>query len=211
MAVGVMYGDNADVNALLYQTPRQGTIDFIQQRMQHASQQVMGAGRQFFEQAKTVYERFAGEDALRRAKAAKRSAGSFWDEDEIRETSTVEALQGANNAMRRWVMANPTIRKLYAQQRVEGYDGLYTNPFPDDDPHDSYDYRRVMNGVVEEFVDEDGEDSWRVTSWCEDLLPDDRELDIVEQNDILNTWEAVEAILKRKKEDPTSRWGADLS
>ena len=68
-----------------------------------------------------------------------------------------------------------------------------------------------MNGVVEEFVDEDGEDSWRVTSWCEDLLPDDRELDIVEQNDILNTWEAVEAILKRKKEDPTSRWGADLS
>lgn len=211
MAVNVVYGDTADVNALIYQLPHQNTVNFIQQRMQDASQRIVGAGQQFFNQARDLYDRFAGEAAIRKAKAAKRAMGSLWDDNEVRTLSNVEELQAANNVMRRWVMANPMIRDMYKKQQIEGYDTLYKDPFPDEaSGEDNYDYRRVMNGIVEEFVDTDGEDNWRATTWIEDLLPEDHELDFLDQNEVLCTWEALENIVRRRKDDPTSRFNAEL-
>lgn len=210
MAMSVAYGNTADANALIYPLPDQTVVGFIQQKMQDATQQIVGAGQQFFDRAVSLYDQFAGEEAIRRAKAAKRASGSLWDENEVQLLSTIEQMQAANNMMRRWVMANPMVNRMYHRQQIEGYDGLYRDPFPDDKLEDNYDYRRVMNGVVQDVQDDEGEWGWTATTYIEDLMPDDHELDPVEQANILSTWEAVEVALKLKKRDPTSRWDADL-
>lgn len=211
MPASVMMGDASDEYAMLYSTPHQNTLNFLQEQMEQASQRIVGAGQAFYQRATSIFDRFNSEEAIQQAKAARRAHGSIWDMDEISALTDLDSIRSANNAMRRWVMANPTVRRLSRQQLVEGYDGYYKDPFPDDTGEEHYDYRRVMNGIVVDKVDEEGEDYWEATTYLDDLLPDDHELDIEEQVDILSTWKAVENLIKRKKEDPVSVWGADLS
>jgi hypothetical protein len=61
----------------------------------------------------------------------------------------------------------------------------------------------VMNGVMQ--MDEDPDGSFWFQTWDETLLAGDRELELYEKRDILNSWEAIEAFIKRGLEDPTSR------
>jgi hypothetical protein len=103
------------------------------------------------------------------------------------ELLTFEALQNANPTMQRWVMAHPVVRQEYINNNIEGYPDSYVNIFGNDIGSEDYNYRRVMDGVVQ-----DTEDGFVINHYIDELLPGDRELDHNEKAVILNTWDAID-------------------
>lgn len=169
------------------------------------------AGNQFFEKAKDFYGYLNSTDTIRALKAAGRSIRSLWQTDEIRVLDTMGDMQHAPLSMQRWIMAEPTVRQFYHDQRIDGYSETYKDFWGDVRGEDHYDYRRVMDGIVVEDKDpETGEDSWHSSTWMEDLLPDETDLVIEEQADIIATWDLIKAKLKRSGEDPTSRYNSEV-
>jgi hypothetical protein len=69
-----------------------------------------------------------------------------------------------------------------------------------------YDYRRVMDGVMQDT--EDG--GWYAKIYVEDLKEGDRDLSHGEKVDILQTWSRLEYLMALNKEDPTSPEGGYL-
>ena len=110
------------------------------------------------------------------------------------------ALQNANATMQRWIMAHPDVRKLYLDQKIDGYSGSYQNVFGKEIGEDDYNYRRVMDGVM---CDEG--DITVVRQYLDDLLEGDRELNHYEKVKILHTYDAIDYLLKECKFDFTCK------
>lgn len=166
-------------------------------------------GRQFYEQGQSLFQRLAESRAAQYVKAAQRAVRSIWQNNDVRVLTTIAEMQWAPPAMQRWIMAEPTVRQMYHQQRLEGYDGSYQDAYPNDIGEDHYHYRRVMDGVVQ-FNEGDDEPEWSATTYFDELDPDEAQLEFSEQEDILDTWTNIVAKIREGKEDPTSRWAAEL-
>lgn len=192
-------------DALTYGQPHPGTLQFLENQFYGNTAQLTEASQRFMDSARGAFERFSSSSAIRMAKAARRAVGSLWENDDIRALTTIEELQWAKLPMQRWIMANPYVRKRFHQQTIEGYEGSFVDSYPDEIGEGHYDYHRVMDGVL---VEE--EDGWSATTYFDELLPDDVDLTIEEQEDILTTWQAVTAHIRAGGEDPTSRWNASL-
>lgn len=202
----IVEGDASLFNSLAYGGLHPQTQEYLQTQLEAPSPLLTQAGNTFFQNANALYDRLAGSTAIRMAKAARRAIGGIWQTDEIKTLSTIEEMQWAPLKMQRWIMASPFVRNLYHKQQIEGYSGSYIDPFPNEVGEEHYDYRRVMNGVVVDTED----DGWSATTYLDDLLPDDEELTLEEQIDIMQTWELVKASIKKGGDDPTSRWNAEL-
>ncbi len=194
-------------DALVYGKPHPGTQNFIQTQMEQLSANMTDYGQQFYQSVQALYDRVGGSTAMRYAHAAKRAMGAVWQSNEIRPLTTMGEMQQAPPVMQRYIMANPTLRKWWQQQRIEGYADSYVDTDPGTLGEDHYDYRRVMNGVV--VIDEETGD-WSATTYFDELLPEDEELLFEEQQDIIDSWEHFKAAIKQGRSDPTSRWNADL-
>lgn len=202
----VLDGGAGLFDSLIYGQGHPGTQQFIQSQLDFNPSALTEAGHRFYSGARELYDRIAGSEAMRVARAAKRAVGSIWQSDEIRVLTTIDEMQWAPLTMQRWIMAEPTVREMYKEQRIEGYQGSYVDPFADQGVgEDHYDWRRVNNGIVTET-----EDGWQSTTYFEELLPDDVELDMDLQVDIMDTWENVLKIIRKGGDDPTSRWNASL-
>lgn len=125
------------------------------------------------------------------------------------ELNSFTALQTANPTMQRWVMSHPQVRQMYVDQNIDGYSGTYKNVFGKGVGEEDYNYRRVMDGVVQ-----DTENGFIIKTYVDDLLPGDKELDHYEKVQILHTYDAIDHILSTCKfdftvnsEDPIKRNG----
>ncbi len=119
---------------------------------------------------------------------------------------TLEEQQNASSTMQRWIMANPEIRTLYLKQRCDGYNETYINRYGDKIGEDHYDYRRVMDGIG---VEQNNGDIV-FTEYIEELHSGDRDLSLVEQTDIINSWNTTNLLLSLWKDDPTNPNGGEL-
>lgn len=125
------------------------------------------------------------------------------------ELTSFTALQTANPTMQRWVMSHPQVRQLYLDQNIDGYSGTYKNVFGKNVGEEDYNYRRVMDGVVQ-----DTDNGFIIKTYIDDIAPGDRELDHYEKVQILHTYDAIDHILSTCKfdftitsEDPIKRNG----
>lgn len=109
----------------------------------------------------------------------------------ICELNSFEALQKASITMQRWVMAHPEVRKLYLEQNIEGYSDSYKNVFGSHVGEEDYNFRRVMDGVIQ-----DKEDYFSIKFFNEDLYIGDKELSHDDKVKILHTWSAIDLVLK---------------
>jgi hypothetical protein len=208
----IIDGGNLMFKSLMYGRPHPGTMQFIENQMGYMSQSLSDAGRRFVEEAQNMYAHLESSNAMRAIRSVGRAVRSLWQLDEIRELNDIGQLQHAPLTMQRWVMAQPQIRSLFHQQRLDGYSDSYVDLAPGQIGEEHYDYRRVMDGmvVVDETPDESGEFGWTATTYLEELLPEDSDLMLDEQQDILATWGHLLSSLERGKEDPTSKYNADL-
>ena len=206
MANLVMAGGADGFHTSIFGTQHPGTLAFIERSLSDATSTLTEAGQRFMAGARELYERFSSSEAMRLMRAAARAAQHLGQSNTIRFLADIGALQQAPPVMHRYIMAEPTVRKLYHEDRCEGYAGMYDDVSPGDVGESHYDYRRVMQNMV--TFESDG--GWTATTWGEDLHDGDYELSFEEKCDMLDSWWAVREYLKAGGEDPTSRFNAEL-
>jgi len=204
--VQVVVGGTTEFNALVYGQKNPGTISFLEREAFTVSPFLSAAGAEFFANQTELYERYNGAEALRLAAAAVRKAGAIFQPNAIRALKTLYEVQNAPLAMQRWVMAEPTIRSMYHQQRCDGYADTYVDMQPGFVGREHYDWRMVNHGLIQTEDD----DAPLATFYLDELKEGDRELTLDEKMDILSTWDVVKNFTKAGKEDPTSNYGGEL-
>lgn len=203
--VDVIDGGAEMFNALAYPEKHPSTLQFLANQFENIGQSLNDAGRAFFQGVQNVFQAANSSEAMRRARLAMQKVKNVFEADIVKSMFELNEFQAAQTVMQRWMMANPTIRALYQQQRCDGYSETYKDMFPSAIGEDHYDYRRVMHGIVQD----DPEHDWKVSFYLDEIYEGDRELTFDEQLDILNSWEVAEAYIKRG-EDPTSQFGNSL-
>lgn len=182
-------------------------INYFRNQLQHVANNLTDQAKNFYTISQQMAEKFTNSDAVKTIRNALKNAATLFQTDVIKTLYEIEDLETASLRMQRWIMSNPYVRKMYQDQKCDGYSDTYVDIYPTAIGENHYDYRRVMDGVV--VVDEEtGEDSFKI--YYEDLVEGDRDLLTHEKLDILTTWEIIEMFMKKGAQDPTSQYGASL-
>lgn len=209
MASG-FYGGEAELNLFTSGEPHPAMLQYAREQAQVIGNYIQRTGSQLAQNVIQAYETFYSDTALHHARVAMTRVKSYFQEDKIQMLTSIYEIQQAPPVMQRFIMAEPTIAKMYDQGRCEGYGNR--NPFPGQYGEENYNWRRVMDGVVRiTNADEDNpHDGWEVVIYGEDLMEGDRNLILPEQHAILQSWESMKYSLARSMLDPTSRSGEML-
>lgn len=211
--VRIVTGNAATFDAITYREPHPATVKFLSDRLnslvESGKSLFTEAGNRFMAGARTIYDNTLGENALRRARAVARTVQNAFQRDEVRALTELSEIQNASPRMQRWVMANLRAREMFQNQQLDGYSDTYLDLAPGDVGEQHYDYRRVMDGLVQdtETVTEEGEieTGWKLSLYFEgELVEGDRRLDMTEVADVSSTWDAMKAYLDIGENDPTS-------
>lgn len=110
----------------------------------------------------------------------------------IMPLTSLSDFQQANYTMQRWVMSHPKVKEYYDNQDLDGYSSTYDGDYFGKGYGDNdYNYRRVMDGVVQ-----DEDDHIVITHYYEDLMPGDSELEWHDRVSILHTYDAIDWMLE---------------
>lgn len=192
--------------ALAYGEQHQNNLDYMRNVVEYGTSTWNASADRFKESIRNTYDRYVSGDAQRRIKAARRQLKGMFSTNQYRYLRTIGDLQAPPKCMMGYLMAEPTIRRRYKEQRCDGYSGEFVDLYPNHDVKDNPLYRDVMNGIVVET-----EDGWEATSYAPEIFDeDDVELQFDEQVDIINSWETMASAVLRGEEDPTSRYNGSL-
>ena len=190
-------GSSDGFDYLIYPEQHPANQQYFYQEAQRASTfnpMLMEMGQQFMRTAVELYNRFNDSDIVRSAKAAVRRATGFFHPNSIHPLEELEDLRNAQPTMQRYIMAEPGLRQLYQDNKIDGYADDYVDLHPDKIGTNHYDYRRATQSVIMNHPEFD-----TVTrNFYEDLEEGDRELSIQEKGHIMTTWEIVEWFTGKK-------------
>lgn len=203
----IAYGGSNEFDALVYGAERhRGTTEYLKNQFTNMSSVVTEASSGFFNKAREMWDRFNGAEAINSAKAAVRKLGAVFQSNSIRELREIGEIQNAPIAMQRYIMAQPKVRERFHRQRCDGYSDTYVDVFPNDIGEQHYDYRRVMDGVLQY----DKEGKAYIVHYIENNQEGEQNLTLTEQVDILNTWDLVASLMEYGERDPTSVYNSKL-
>ena len=206
--ITIIDGDSAMYAAAAYGTPHMADMVGLQQR---AQQRLTNYDPWVVEyvntQQPTVFNTYNYERVIQLAKSMNRQQDQLWYSDIIKPLKTTQEVQAAPNCMIEFIMACPTLRRMYKNQEIAAYDKEYKDLCSSDGVgEDHYFYRIVKEGVLEK--NEVGE--YTATEWFDELLLPEHKLSLIDQTAIMDTWETALEALALGIEDPTSRFGAQL-
>lgn len=199
-------GGSLAFNELAYAPRDLTTIEYLKESALNLSQNLTDTGRMFMDQTREKWAHFFGDNALRAARAAVRTVQTMWDADVIKQLNTIAQMQHAPVVMQRYIMANPTIRKMFLAQQIDGYSDTYQNIHGNAIGPGHYDYHRMMNGIVEE-TEEGGWVSW---TYFDELLEGDHELQFDQQMELIDSCSNIIREIRKRRDDPTSKYNASL-
>lgn len=200
----IMSGQGA-LGSVLFGQPNQETLSYFETVKDRITQKAGSYAQDFLDVGKQMYDSVYSSRALELSRAAINKAGALFEMDIIKELKTMSEFQVAKPMMVRAIMANPVVRARWQENRCEGYGDNYLDFEPGLIGEDHYDYRRIMNGVVQEAGNE-----MVHRIYLEELREGDVQMSAMEQLDILNTWDNVENMMALAAKDPTSEWNCDL-
>ena len=211
MQLNVIDGSAQLFNAVIFPEAAPETQQWIYDQFNRDTGMLTDMGRQFMQRASEVYKQLNDPSLTKMARRVVRGMKGLMSPNTIVDIRTIEDCQKAKPIMQRYLMANPSLRKLYHNQLCDGYSDSYTDQEPGKVGDEHYDYRRVMQGVVVFDTDAEGntDPNWVAKSYAEDLEPGDRELDTDEQFAVLVAWDVLELAIALKK-DPTDVFNGDL-
>lgn len=202
----IIYGGVDTWDALAYGEQNPINNNYFRNQIATVSNSLNEVGRQFFSDARDIYERFNGSAAMQAIRTATKAVTSMFQPNVVRSLFEISDFQNATLVMQRWIMANPVVRQTYHDQKCDGYSDTYVDMHPGAIGENHYDYRRVMDGIVQDTED----DGWKVKFYPDELAHGDRELFLDEKVDILTSWEIIQGFMKIGKADPTSQYGNNL-
>lgn len=181
------------------------TALYFQNQLQNFSAALTETGQRFMQGARELYERIHDNTAVRMAKAAIRHAKGMYQPNVIIQIDDIEGFRSATPMMQNYIMAQPDLRDLYHQQRVNGYSDTYIDIDPKQNRDNHYYYRRVMDGVVQD-TEVDGEYQWVAKQYCDELMEGHTDLTTEERSSILLSWDKIQLLLAEER-DPTDIFG----
>ena len=208
----VYAGMQDEFGVLAYSQKNPSTIQFLNNRFTEGvasfSQTLTDYGRTFYEKSAEVFYNAVGSDAMRYASSVLRKVNNMFQRDEIRSLWELSDVQQAPMSMQRYLMANPAVRTLYHDQRVDGYQDTYIDVQPNVIGFDHDDWRLATNGMVR-FDDPDSDTH---ISYHYDVMPVGQvELHPDQKHDIASAWDLIEGALKiAGGDDPVSPTGGKL-
>ena len=207
--INILQGGDVAFDALVYGVDQHpANASYFQRQIESISNTLTNVGQTFFSNAQQLYQEVNNSETMRIARAAIRSTASLFQPNQILSIFDIHKMQNAPVVMQRWIMANPEARSLFHKQQIDGYSDTYQDASPGIIGEQHYDYRRVMDSVVQDTTDHEGNDTWCVKYYPDELYEGDKELSHDDKVDILSTWEVLEMFLKAGKEDPTSQYGS---
>lgn len=201
----IVDGGAAAFGALVYGLHNENDTNYFKTQSTNIPQMIGVYGDMFKETTQNLFDRFHGSQAINLAKLAIHHATQIFKSDGVRSLFEVVDFQTAGSVMQRWVMANPTVRTMYHKLQCDGYSDTYVDEHPGKIGDNHYDYRRVMNGIVQEK-----DDNWFVNIYGDELKDGDSELILQKQVSILSTWDILDLMFKRGYEDLTNQYGGTL-
>lgn len=205
----IVQGDDATFSEMTSGVPHPSTLQFLDQERQQPTHMLTHYSQQFVDHTQKLIDWIENSQAARYAQAARRAIGQVWEDQCIRHLSSMADFQWAPQPMTRWLMAEPMVRQYYHQQKLEGYQNQYADPFPEQtEPTENLEYRHVMNGVIV-MNDSDQGPEWSASTYYDDR-PDVIPMDFLDQIDIIHSWENIRHWITKGRDDPTSRFNASL-
>jgi len=178
------------------------TTNWLQQRSEALMGTVSATTANWLNKARTFYTTISESDAMQALRNLTAKADLSWKGNNIHLCNSIEQIQAANPIMQRYIMAMPRLRDMFLNDSVEGYSGSYENYHGDAIGLTHFDYRRVMDEIVEVH-----DDHFTYNKFYE-LIPDqDKELEFFEKVDIIRTWNLANQALDAGEMDPTSPIG----
>lgn len=201
-------GDASVMNRMIFPEMGVETQNWIRDQFERGMEGLTELGQQFFSRAKETYDRLNDVSLMRAARSISRHVRGMFHPNTIVAPRNLEDVRNAKPVMARYYMSEPRIRKLYQEQRCDGFSDTYVDRYPDVLRDEHYDYRRVMNGIVD-HREIDGEQQYFVKEYVEELPEGERELDITEKAAILQGWDLIRMAID-DGEDPTDIFGGKL-
>lgn len=195
---------------LAYARKNEATVQFLRNRYDRtqAMDTLTDYGRQWYERGRQVFENANDDAAMRYARGVMRKVENVFQPNIIRPMLHVHDIQHSTPIVHRYLMAEPTTRKLYQEQRIAGFPETYVDHNPGPIGRDHYDYRRVTNGLLRTDTEYDYAISFHIG---DDLVEGDRELEPEEKIPVANAWEIMRAAYNvAGGEDPSSTTGGKL-
>lgn len=203
----VIQGSVDEWRALAYSTPSREYIDDFIEMSDRYDNLLIGRARDMYHSASNRFRDFSFRRSTRRAKSALRRVNNMFNYDGVYELRDIGEFQHAKTRNRRFVMSEPTVRRMYYDNRVEGYGDLYEDVYKgrvgESDPL----YRMVMSGIWQESSE--GEDYF-VEYWDTEETELEEPITVEEQFDVVNSWERLRILLDKMEDDPTSPYNQQL-
>jgi hypothetical protein len=135
-------------------------------------------------------------------KALKNKQEHFWSLSPLQYLKTIDEIKDANEITQRYIMANPTIRRLTAQGTLHGYNETYVDLFPKARGPLHIDYRNITNSVA---IKQD--DGYYYSTTYADSQALMVQFTAVEKLNVLKMWDLIlDEISNEISTDPTSPW-----
>jgi len=192
-------------NAATRSAPSPRLTEHVRSQWDRVTEYASKTQRLVLETARRAYEDFNSSQTLSIVRSALGKINKRVTVERIMELTTLDQIRHAPVIMQRYLVANPTVRKMYNQQSIDGWAGSYMDCDPGTIGDDHYDYRRATDCM---FIEKDGR--MQLTRYFDDLRDGDAHLSFQDKCAVLMTWSATDALLAAQQDDPTSPVGEML-
>lgn len=190
---------------IIYNAPDSRLLNYLNASISNAASKLGNIATNMMDSVVSIYDKFNSAEAINQGKLLLNSIGQHLSDDAIYTVSHND-LYNANLIMQRYIIANPVVNQLVADNMCVGFSDTYIDLEPGVTGTERYDYRRVMDGVLD--YDDDGVGVIRYYSQDDEDIYGD-ELNVIDKFSILETWENV-AYAIANEIDPTSYDGSEL-
>lgn len=207
MGCNVIFADPTAGAAAFFGSAGNSAINYIQGAVDNFCSQVGAANTHIADIARQQFHNVTQGDFARRVEAIRGKMDTLWQTDSIRAISQMRHIQQVQPTMARWVMANPRVRRMYLNSRVDGYD---EDTYLDNDPNSaagagSYDFDVITSGVVQHTVNDEGDRTQFIRHAVNNRYDEEYTVTMQNKLDVAHTWHFMEQAMEMDNTDPTSR------
>lgn len=199
MATRISGHDNRSLRDLMYFRPQREIETYHRSRVDNSR-----ASEAFRSRTRELVTRVQESAIYRSTLASVRRLKHRGRLDVITQLIDEAAMQQATPIMQRIIMANPRVRSRYRKRMLEGYHGEYQEPNKWEYKHSDYTYRQIMNGVADLNEPEVTATTYHLDVAEEDIMSE------FDRSEARITWAAINRVLDKGGDDPTSIYNARL-
>lgn len=195
---------NADsFSAAIGSVPTKRVIRRLDTMYDNFSSRLSGRSRDFYERGRerTRNRTLTVDKFKRKARAVKRATQNLFRNNDIRELVDIGEFQHAPSKQVRFLMAEPSVRRRFHNNRCNGFDTRYYDLQHNVVGDDHYDYRIMYDGHYQKR--DDG--TFSANIYPELYRNGDDELDFEDKADLISSNLRIKWFMDQGDEDPTSR------